>query len=59
MVTDFSPAGKDSYVKLCMLLRLLSGMSFSHFGGQKSKGTKNALSAANTHLVALVASSVQ
>jgi len=32
MVTDFSAAEKDSGVKLCMLVRLLSGMSFSHFG---------------------------
>jgi len=29
---DFSAAEKDSSVKLCMLVRLLSGMSFSHFG---------------------------
>jgi len=32
MVTDFSVAEKDSRVKLCMLVWLLSGMSFSHFG---------------------------
>jgi len=31
-VTDFSAAEKDSGVKLCMLVRLLSAMSFSHFG---------------------------
>jgi len=31
-VTDFSAAEKDSGVKLCMRVRLLSGMSFSHFG---------------------------
>ena len=31
-VTDFSAAGKDTGVKLCVLVRLLSGMSFSHFG---------------------------
>jgi len=31
-VTDFTAADKDSGVKLCMLLRLLSGISFSHFG---------------------------
>jgi len=30
-VTDFSAAEKDSGVKLCMLVRLLSAMSFSHF----------------------------
>jgi len=32
MVTDFSAAEKDSGVKLCMLVQLLSVMSFSHFG---------------------------
>ena len=32
MVTDFSAAEKDSSVKLCMLVRLLSGQVFSHFG---------------------------
>jgi len=32
MVTGFSAAEKDSSVKLCMLVQLLSGMSFSHFG---------------------------
>ena len=41
-------------MKLCMLVRLLSGMSFSDFGGQRSKikvtSDKNVLSAANTHL---------
>jgi len=67
-VTDFSAAEKDSGVKLRMLLRLLSGMSFSHFGGQRSKikvtRDKKALSAANTHpsayeWYALAASSVQ
>jgi len=31
-VTDFSAAEKDSGLKLCMRVRLLSGMSFSHFG---------------------------
>jgi len=31
-VTDFSAAEKDSGVKLRMLVRLLSGMSFSDFG---------------------------
>jgi len=31
-VTDFSAAEKDSGVKLRMLVPLLSGMSFSHFG---------------------------
>jgi len=31
-VTRFSAVEKDSGVKLCMLVRLLSGMSFSHFG---------------------------
>jgi len=31
-VMDFSAAEKDSGVKLCMLVRLLSGMSFSYFG---------------------------
>jgi len=30
-VTDFSVAEKDSSMKLRMLVRLLSGMSFSHF----------------------------
>jgi len=51
MVTDFSAAEKNSSVKLCVLLQLLSGMSFYHFGGQRSRstGTKNVLSAANTH----------
>ena len=29
---DFSAAEKDSGVKLCVLFRLLSEMSFSHFG---------------------------
>jgi len=35
---------KDSGVKLCVLVRLLSAMSFSHFGGQRSRspGTINA-----------------
>ena len=37
MVTDFSPAENGSGVKLCVLVRLLSGMSFSHFEGQWSK----------------------
>jgi len=32
-VTDFSASEKDSGMLLCMLVRLLSGMSFSHFGG--------------------------
>jgi len=32
MVMDFSEQEKDNGMKLCMLLRLLSGMSFSHFG---------------------------
>jgi len=53
MVTDFSAAEKVSGVKLCMLLRLLSGMNVSHFGGQRSKvkvtRDKNAISDANTH----------
>ena len=31
-VTEFSAAEKDSGVKLCVLDRLLSGMSFSSFG---------------------------
>jgi len=31
-LTDFSAAVKDSGVKLCTLVRLLFGMSFSHFG---------------------------
>ena len=31
-VTDLSAAEKDSGVKLRTLVRLLSGMSFSHFG---------------------------
>jgi len=31
-VTDFSAAEKDSGVKLRLLVRILSGMSFSHFG---------------------------
>jgi len=31
-VTDFSAAEKDSGVKFCMHVRLLSAMSFSHFG---------------------------
>jgi len=31
-VTDFSAAEKDSGVKLCMQVRLLSAMSFSCFG---------------------------
>jgi len=31
-VMDFSAAEKDSGVKLRMLVRLLSGMSFSYFG---------------------------
>jgi len=41
---DFSAAEIDRGVKLCMLVRLLSGMSFCHFGGQRSRspGTKNA-----------------
>jgi len=67
-VTDFSAVEKDSGVKVCMLLRRLSGMSFSHFGVQRSKikvtRDKNALSAANTlpgahEWYALAASSVQ
>jgi len=29
---DFSAAEKDSGVKLCVHVQLLSGMSFSHFG---------------------------
>jgi len=32
VVTDFSAVEKGSSVKLCMLVRLLSGMSFCHFG---------------------------
>jgi len=32
MVTDFSAAEKDSGVKFCMCVRLLSGQVFSHFG---------------------------
>ena len=32
MVTDFSASEKDSGVKLRVLVRLLSAMSFSHFG---------------------------
>jgi len=31
-VTDFSAAEKDSGVKLRMIVRLLSGQVFSHFG---------------------------
>jgi len=31
-VTDFSAAEKDRGVKFCVHVRLLSGMSFSHFG---------------------------
>jgi len=31
-VTDFSAAENDSGAKLCMLVRLLSGMSFCHYG---------------------------
>jgi len=31
-VTDFSAADKDRSVKFCVHVRLLSGMSFSHFG---------------------------
>ena len=31
-VMDFSVAEKDRGVKFCMRVRLLSGMSFSHFG---------------------------
>jgi len=31
-VTDFSVAEEDSGLKLRVLVRLLSGMSFSHFG---------------------------
>jgi len=31
-VTDFSSAKKDSSVKLRMLVQLLSGQVFSHFG---------------------------
>jgi len=32
MVADFSAAEKDSGMKFRLLVRLLSGMSFSHFG---------------------------
>jgi len=32
MVMDFSVAEKDSGVKLCMLVQLVSGQVFSHFG---------------------------
>jgi len=32
MVTDFSVVEKHSAVKVRMLVQLLSGMSFSHFG---------------------------
>ena len=32
MVMDFSVAEKDSGVKLCMLVRLVYGQVFSHFG---------------------------
>jgi len=32
MVTDFSAAETSSGVKFCKHVRLLSGMSFSHFG---------------------------
>ena len=32
MVTDFSKAEKDSGVKLCVVIQLLSMMSSSHFG---------------------------
>jgi len=50
-VTDFAAAEKDSGVKLCVVVWLLSAMSFSHFGGQRSRSPgKNALSAANTHM---------
>jgi len=32
MVTEFSEAEKASGMKLCILLRLLFEMNFSHFG---------------------------
>ena len=41
-VTDFSAAEKDSVVKLRMLVRLLSGMSFSHFGELWPRGGSQA-----------------
>ena len=53
-VTDFSAAEKDSGVKRSMFLRVLSRISFVHFGvkGQRSKvmvtRDKKSLSAANT-----------
>jgi len=52
-ITDFSAAEKGRGVKFCMPVRLISGLVFSHYGGQRSKvkvtRDKNALSAANTH----------
>ena len=38
MVTNFSAAEKDSGMKLRLLVRLLSGMSFSHFGEVRPRG---------------------
>ena len=32
MITDLSAVKKDSVMKLCVLVRLLSGQFFSHFG---------------------------
>jgi len=38
-VTGFAVAEKDNRVKLCVLVRLLSGMSFSHFGELWPRGS--------------------
>jgi len=40
-VTYFSEVEKDSGVKLCMLVRLLSEMSFSHFGELWPRGSSS------------------
>ena len=48
-VTDFSAAEEDRGVKFCTRVGLLSRQVFSHFGGQRSPGTENALSAAKPH----------
>jgi len=39
MVTDFSTAEKVTGVKFCMLVRLLSGQVFSHFGDFRLAGS--------------------
>ena len=59
-VTDFSAAKKGSVVTLCMLVRLLSAMSFSHFGelwlaGSHGGGITSGIYAATNWMQAVAA----